>query len=53
MVTEKTYRSKVKFLRVVLKNADPAATPEWRNRLQQKMTILNDKIEKYERELEA
>ena len=33
MVTEKTYRSwccKLKFLRVVLKNAEPNASQEWR-----------------------
>jgi hypothetical protein len=54
MVTEKTYRSwccRVKFLRVVLKNAEPNASQEWRDRLQQKMDSLNAKIDRYEKEI--
>ncbi len=52
MVTEKTYRSwccKLKFLRVVFKNAEPNASQEWRDRLQRKMDSLNAKIDRYEK----
>jgi hypothetical protein len=53
MVTENTYRrwcSESKFLRVVLKNADPNASQEWRTRMQRKMDRLNEKIKKYDNE---